>query len=113
MKPIDVFHKLAGMGLTVEQAVAVTDQMLEPAAKEASFGQSLQALGNLSTPALFAAAVAPAALGYAGGGFLADQLDTQPGDIEAIQEQELIKELRANAQAALRRRALRGEEKKK
>lgn len=129
---LQMYDDLASMNLTVEEALKVTDELLavKNASGPAGFGimdaakyapglltgassifknvaGGAKNLIETSTPLALAAGAIPLAGGYTVGRMLAGAMDVDSSDVAEIQEQELIRELEANAEQVRRRTALR------
>lgn len=108
MTPQEVYSKLASLGMTVSQAVVVTEKMLaDQQAKVAFLDKAISGVSNVAAPLMQAAFIAPPAAGYVLGDLLARGLDAGPDTISDLQQQELINQLRSSADDIRRRRALR------
>ena len=118
MRPQDIYNELANSGASLQQAVEFTDALRARGIRKQAFvADAVKAVGGLvsggrdiaSTLAPLAKltfAIPPVA-GYVAGDLLARQMDADSSHIADIQEQELVAELRANAEALRRRQALR------
>ena len=119
MTPTQIYDELARSGMTLRQAVNFTDQLRDRVVvrKQAMLGDIMKALtggvglvkdlGGLTAPIAQAAIVAPPVLGYLAGDMLARGMDVDSTNVADIQEQELVAELAANAEAIRRRQRLR------
>lgn len=119
MRPEEIYSELADSGLTIEQSVEFTDQLVRQS-KTASLSLLLAsipggierltgAVKNLqqaSYPAALAAAAAPPIIGYTAGNALARSLDSDKGDVDDIMQSELIAELNTAAGQLRRSREL-------
>lgn len=129
---MQMFDDLAELGLTVGEAVQVTDMLLSrkqangpmvtgvsdlvkyaPGAVTGAAGLVKNVVGtsksllDASVPLVIAAGAIPGFAGYTVGHMLAGALDADSGDVAEIQEQELIREMNANAEALRRRNQMR------
>lgn len=129
---LQIYDDLASMNLTVEEALQITDKLLAvkraagpggvglvdiakmaPGAFGAVTGGFKNLMGGaksmieMSTPLALAAGAIPLAGGYTVGRMLAGAMDVDSSDVAEIQEQELIRELEANAEQVRRRSQLR------
>lgn len=123
--PLELYNQLADDGLSLDQAVRVTDALRnrmeytpahEYATKSAAGVYNVfsglvssggKVLANASAPLVAAAILGPPTVGAAIGDLAARGADATKEDINHLQEQELITELMNNAEAIRRRRALR------
>ena len=127
MRPEELFERLDAAGLSLQEAVAITDRVVHesygnskvanaPAASSAlmTLLGGLTAAGagvfkGVDTMTNAAAKAAPWALlatvgpGYLAGGALANAMDVDSGDVADIQEQELLDELVANTESLKKR----------
>jgi hypothetical protein len=107
--PLEIYRKLASLGLTLEQAVAVTDglnESLDGGVKQAGVFDLLRAPLNSGIDAAGAAAVAAPFLAYGAGNMLAKKLDDSKANVKDLQEAELISELQQNIDRLRERRRL-------
>lgn len=124
MNASEIFDEMASAGLTIDQALYITDRAVSSKTANAGVLASILAgIGGLtsgvkntigagsdmlraSLPVAAAGAAAFPLVGYAAGDFAARTLDADSDDVQEIQEQELISELETNAERLRRIREL-------
>lgn len=121
MTPQDIFNQLADNGYSLRRAVEFTDRCRAAAVgrKQSSgllsdimsaakgFTGMVHDAAATSAPVVKSLFIAPPVLGYVAGDLLARGMDADNSNVSDIQEQELVAELMANAEALRRRQRLR------
>ncbi len=120
MTPREIFSQLADNGYSLRRAVEFTDRC-----RAASIGRkragvltdlvsaakgvtgTIHDVAATSAPVVKSLFIAPPVLGYVAGDLLARGMDADNSNVSDIQEQELVAELMANAEALRRRQRLR------
>ena len=98
-----VFSILADRGLTLSQALELTDAVLDNSKVAFDPASMLSAAG----PYAFLGAAAFPFLGYQGGKYVAKALDAGSGDVSQLQTDELAAQLHAQIEEMKARRELR------